>query len=137
MATDGKKTQKLHKSEFITGTWNVRTLNAPGKLEELRREMKKYRWNVLGIAEMRWKGFGENRTDDGHRIWHSGGHKHVHGVGFMVHKDTVRSVLECSPVSDRIISIRIKAKPVNVTIIQVYAPTTDHSDEENKNSTKN
>ena len=33
-------------------------------------------------------------------------------------------------VNSRIISIRIKAKPINITIIQVYAPITSHSDEE-------
>ena len=40
------------------------------------------------------------------------------------------SVVSCTPVSSRMISIRISAKPHNVTIIQVYAPSTDHDDEE-------
>ena len=35
-----------------------------------------------------------------------------------------------SVISSRIISIRIKASKINITIIQVYALTTSHSDEE-------
>ena len=34
------------------------------------------------------------------------------------------------PVSDRIIMAKLKGKPFNINIIQVYAPTTDHDDEE-------
>ena len=43
-------------------------------------------------------------------------------VGFLVHKDMGSAVLGCRPVSSRLISIRLRAPPFNVTIIQVYAP---------------
>ena len=33
-------------------------------------------------------------------------------------------------ISSRITSIQFAAKPMNITIIQVYAPTTDYSDED-------
>ena len=36
----------------------------------------------------------------------------------------------CQPVSSRLISIRLRAAPFNVTIIQVYAPTSGHDDNE-------
>ena len=39
-------------------------------------------------------------------------------------------VLGCTPISSRLITIRVSAKPMNVTIIQVYAPTSDHEDQE-------
>ena len=35
-----------------------------------------------------------------------------------------------SAVSSRIMSIRIKANPMNISIIQIYAPTTTHEDQE-------
>ena len=38
--------------------------------------------------------------------------------------------MSCTPISSRLISIRIAAHPKNVTIIQAYAPTSDHHDEE-------
>ena len=51
-------------------------------------------------------------------------------VGFLVHKDMGRAVLGCRPVSSRLISIRLRTAPFNVTIIQVYAPTSGHDDNE-------
>lgn len=56
--------------------------------------------------------------------------KHERGVGMLVEKETAKSVIECEPVSDRIIAIRLKGKPRNMTIIQIYAPTSDSEDEE-------
>ena len=35
-----------------------------------------------------------------------------------------------SPVSSRLITIRLKAVPFNITIAQVYAPTSDYDDNE-------
>ena len=45
-------------------------------------------------------------------------------------KDVVDAVLGCRPVSSRLISIRLRAAPFNITIIQVYAPTSGHDDRE-------
>ena len=59
-----------------------------------------------------------------------GKRKHKHGVAFIVRKETTDCVIGCTQVNSRIISIRIAAKPINITVIQVYAPTTSHSDEE-------
>ena len=35
----------------------------------------------------------------------------------------------CSPVSSRLIVIRLRATPFNITIIQPYAPTSDYDDD--------
>ena len=51
-------------------------------------------------------------------------------VGLLVHKDMGSAVLGCRPVSSRLISIRLRTAPFNVTIIQVYAPTSGHGDNE-------
>ncbi len=85
-------------------TWNVRTLKDDGKIELLVNEMNTVRWNILGISEMRWVGTGETSTDDGHKVWFSGNEqKHEHEVGFLVEKNTAKSVMECTPVLDRLI----------------------------------
>ncbi|XP_042855571.1 craniofacial development protein 2-like, partial [Penaeus japonicus] len=101
------------------------------KLEVLVNEISTISWNVLGVSELRWTGIGETSTEDGHKLWYSGAEKkHVRGVGVLVEKETAKSVIECTPVSDRIIAIRLKGKPRNMTIIQIYAPTSDSEDEE-------
>ena len=47
-----------------------------------------------------------------------------------MHNDVVDVVLGCRPVPSRLISIRLRAAPFSITIIQVYAPTSDHDDSE-------
>ena len=75
-----------------------------GKLQELTHEMGRYRWNILGLCKMSWKNFGETTTEEGHKVFFSAKEdKHVHGVGFLVHKDIANTVMGCRPVSSRLI----------------------------------
>ena len=69
-------------------------------LKELTHEMDRYRGNILGLCEMRWKNFGETTTEEGHKVFFSGKEdKDEHGVGFLVHKDIVNTVMGCCSVS--------------------------------------
>ena len=112
-------------------TWNVRTLRPAGNLEQLTHAMSRYRWNIVGLNEMRWKNFVEMSTDDGYKVYFSGEEdRHEYGVGFLVHNDLVDDVLGCQPVSSKLISIRLRAAPFNISIIQIYAPTSRHDDSE-------
>ena len=131
LATGAKTSFKLPTENVTIGTWNVRTLYQCGKVKELEHELKRYQWDIMGLSEVRWTGFGETMTEEGHRMWFSGEEsRHEHGVAFIVRKEVVGCILSCTPVNSRIISIRVSAKPKNLTIIQVYAPTTDHEDQE-------
>ena len=38
----------------------------------LTHGMDRYRWNILGLFEMRWKNFGETTTEEGHKVFFSG-----------------------------------------------------------------
>ena len=73
-------------------------------------------------------GTGQLTTDDGHQLYYSGHDTLFECVGFLVRKDFTDSVINYSTISSSIISIRVKVKPINITIIQVYAPTTNYSD---------
>ena len=56
---------KLRGREDITiATWNLRILKTLCQLEELLYEIDRYKWNVLGLCEMRSKNSGEILTDD-------------------------------------------------------------------------
>ena len=85
---------KIRGKDIITiGTRNTRTLRAAGKLQELTHKIDRYRSNILGLCEMRWKNFGETTTEEGHKVFFSGKEdKHEHGVGFLVQKDIVNTV---------------------------------------------
>ena len=70
LATDCCLHQNLVKKGFTVGTWNVRTLYASGKLEQLQIAMDNYDYNNLGLAETRWTGVGvETTLDNGDQIW--------------------------------------------------------------------
>ena len=89
--------------------------------------MKRYPWNILGLCEVRWK--RETSTPEGHKVFFSDlEDRHEHGVE-LIHRDTVNAIMGCRPVSSRLITILLKASPFNITIIQVYAPTTDYDDD--------
>ena len=51
-------------------------------------------------------------------------------MAFIVRKEVVGNIISCTPISSRLVSIRISWRPHNITVIQVYAPTSDHEDEE-------
>ena len=68
-------------------------------------------------------------TDGGQRVYFSGKEdKHEQGVVFLVHKDIVKGVIDCRPISSRLMTVRLRASPFNSTIIQVYAPTSSYDD---------
>ena len=93
--------------------------------------MDRYRWNILGLREMRRTNFGETTTEEGHNVLFSGKEdKHEHGVGFLVHKDIVNTVMGCRPVFSTLTTIRLRAVSFNITIVQAYAPTSDYDDNE-------
>ena len=118
------------RSNITIGTWIARTLKDVGKLEELQHEMKRYNWNILGLCESRLLKAGEKGTQEGHRLFWSGQDNiHEQGVGLLVHKNTVNCVIDCCPISNRLITIRLRAKPFNITIIQAYAPISAYSNE--------
>ena len=124
---------KLPKSIITTGKWNVRILKRFYKLEELTNELKRYRYReIISLAETSMTGTGELATDDGHKVYYSGQDRHFEGVRLLVRKDLTDSVINYSTIFSSIISIRVKAKPINITINQVYTPTTNYSDNEIK-----
>jgi len=63
---------RLPNEKIVIGTWNVRTLYACGKLNELTHELVRYTWDIIGLEEVRWFGIGEMVTDEGHKLWYTG-----------------------------------------------------------------
>ena len=112
------------------GTWNVRTLNHVGKPCNVTREMRRCDLRVLGIAETHWRGTGHFTTETGELIMYSGGVERRAGVAIILSKEVASSMISYQPVSDRILCVRINASPLNLSLIQIYAPTSDADVEE-------
>ncbi|KHJ47406.1 hypothetical protein D918_02266 [Trichuris suis] len=107
-------------------TWNVRSTNQ-GKLEVVRREMKRVNIAILGVSEIHWIGAGEFNSGN-HYIYYCG-HKSVrrNGLAPMVGRRIRR---HAPPKNDRMLSIRIQGKPFNITVIQVYTLTAARDESE-------
>ena len=74
--------------------------------------------NILSISELKWTGMGEFNSDD-HYIYYWG----KNGVAIIVSK-RVQS-FGCNLKNNRMTSVRFQGKPFNITVIQVYAPTSN------------
>jgi len=81
------------KSSLVVGTWNVRTMNREGKLENVKKEMGDYGVNVLGLCEVRWKGCGDFESE-GFRVIYSGGEECQRGVAVVLDRMTANKVMD-------------------------------------------
>ena len=101
-----------------------------GKLEVVKQEMAKVNINILGISDLKWTGMGEFNSDD-HYIYYCGQESlRRNGVAITVNTRVQNAVLGCNLKNDRMISVRLQGKPFNITVIQVYAPTSNAEEAE-------
>ena len=96
-----------------------------GKLEEVKQEMARVNVDILGISQLKWTGMGAFNSD-GNYIYYCGQESlRRNGVAIMVNKRVRNAVLGCSLKNDRMISVHFQGKPFNITVIQVYSPTSN------------
>ena len=101
-----------------------------GKLEVVIQEMARLSIDILRISELKWTGMGEFNSDD-HYIYYCGQESlRRNGVAIMVNKRIRNTVLRYSLKNDRVISVHLQGKPFNITVIQVYAPTSNAEEAE-------
>ena len=101
-----------------------------GKLEMVKQEMARLNIDILGISKLKWTGMGEFNSD-GHYIYYCGQESlRTKGVAIMVNKRVQSAVHGCNLKNDRMISVHIQGKPFNITVNQVYAPTSNAEEAE-------
>ena len=100
------------------------------KLEVVKQEMERVNIDILGISELKWTGMGEFNSDN-HYIYYCGQESlRRNGVAIVVKKRVRNAVLGCNLKNDRMISVHLQGKPFNVTVTQVYAPTSNTEETE-------
>ena len=101
-----------------------------GKLEAVKQQIARMNVNILGISQLKWTGMGEFNSDD-HYINYCGQESlRRDGVAIIVNKRVGNAVLGCNLKNDRMISVRFQGKPFSITVIQVYALTSDAEEAE-------
>ena len=127
--TGARSNVQCGKEQYCIGTWTVRSMNQ-GKLEVVRQEMARVNVDILGISKLKWTRMGEFNSDD-HYIYYCGQKSlRRNGVAIMVNKKVRTAVLGCNLKNDRMISVRLQGKPFKITVIQIYAPTSNAEEAE-------
>ena len=86
--------------------------------------------DILGTSELKWTGMGEFNSED-HHIYYCGQEfLRRNGVVITVNERVRNAVLGCNLKNNRMIFVRFQGKPVNSTLIQVYAPTSNAEESE-------
>ena len=96
-----------------------------GKLEVVKQEMARVNIDVLGISKLKWTEMGEFNSDD-HYVYYCGQESlRRNGVAIIVNKRVQNAILGCNLINDRMITVHFQGKPFNITVIQVYAPSSN------------
>src|SRR6184192_1836435 len=79
-----------------------------------------------------WRGIVPSKAASGdkYKVFFSGGKKRRRGVGVIVREEVAKSVMMCEPISERILIMRLKVAPINILLVQIYAPNEDEDEEE-------
>ena len=86
--------------------------------------------DILGIRELKWTGMGEFNSGD-HYIYYCGQESlRRNGVAIIVNKRVQNTLLGRSLKNGRMISVHFQGKPLNITVIQAYAPTSNAEEAE-------
>ena len=101
-----------------------------GKLEVVKQETARVNVDILGLSKLKWTGMGEFNSDDHYIYYYEQESLRRNGVAIMVNKRVRNAVLGCSLKDNRMISVRFQGKPFNITVIQVYAPTSNAEEAE-------
>ena len=101
-----------------------------GKLEVVKQEMARMNIDILGTSELKWTGMGEFISDDHYICDCVQESLRRNGVANIVNKRVWNAVLGCSLKNDRMISVRFYGKPFNITVIQIYALTSNAEEAE-------
>jgi exonuclease III len=115
--------------QFVT--WNVRTLFKAGSLKALTQQLQKYEIQITAVQETKWMG-NEIWDTKTHTIFQSvkSNRKRECGVAFIVNKEMKKNIPGFTSVSERICRLRVKTRFLNLSVINVHAPTEDKDEAE-------
>ena len=96
-----------------------------GKLEVVKQAMARVNVDILGISQLKWTEMGEFKSDD-YYIYYCGQESfRKNGLALIVKKRVWNAVLGCNLKNVRMISVHFQGKQLNITVTQVYVPTTN------------
>ena len=101
-----------------------------GKLDVIKQDMARVNIDSLGVSELKWMEMGEFNSDD-HYIYYCGQESlRRNGVALIINKRAQNAVVGYNLKNSRMNLIYFQGKPFNITVIQVYAPTSNAKEAE-------
>ena len=101
-----------------------------GKSEVVKQKMARVNIDILGISELKWTGMGEFNSDD-HFIYYCGQESlRRNGVAIIVKKESEMKYLDAISKNNRMIPVHFQGKSFNITVTQVYAPSSNAEEAE-------
>ena len=103
-----------------------------GKMKVVKKQMARVNIDSLGISELKWTGMGEFNSDD-HYIYYCGQESlRRNGTAIIINKRIQNALLGCNLKNNRMISVPFQGKLFNITVIQVYALTSNAEEAEDE-----
>ena len=97
---------------------------------EVVKQIARVNIDILGISELKWTEMGEFNSDV-HHIYYCGQESlRKKWSTLIISKRIWNAVLGCNLKNNRMISVHFQGKPFNITVIQVYAPTSNAEEAE-------
>ena len=127
--TGDRRKIRCCREQYCIWTWIVRFMNK-GKLEKVKQEMTRVNIDILEISKLRWIGMDDFHSDD-HYIYYWGQKSlRRNGIAIIVNKRVWNAILGCNINNDRMVSVCFQGKPFNITVIQIYALTSNAEEAE-------
>ena len=86
--------------------------------------------DILGISELKWTGMGEFNSDNHYIYYYRQESLRRNEVAIIVNKRVQNAVLGCRVKNNRMMFVRFQGKPFSITVIQVYALTSNAEEAE-------
>ena len=104
------------------GKWTIK--------EVVKQEMARVNVYIRGSSKLKWTGMGKFNSDDHYIYYCRQESLRRNRVAIIVNNRVRNAVLGRNLKNDRMISVRLQDKPFNITVIQVYAPTSNAEEAE-------
>ncbi|XP_071150122.1 craniofacial development protein 2-like [Mytilus edulis] len=101
------------------------------KTAEVEREMDRYNIKILTLNEVRWLDSGKLTLQNGKVLLYSGRNDGLRQarVGRMLSSQAKKALMELNPINERLMYASFHTSTIKISIITVYAPTNDATDE--------
>lgn len=130
-ANKGKK-NKITEQKLYILTYNVKTLSTYERLLDLNEALTNIKYDIIGLAETRRFGTKIEEYEQ-YILCHTGETPGLYGIGFLVNKRLKNNIESYIGLSERVGILNITLKNINISIIQVYAPTERCTEDEIEN----